>query len=799
MLISLKWIADFVDLPADLDPHALAERFTRTTAEVEGVERVSVGAKGLVAARVVSVTELPGTQQLRLVGLDSGKAPVQVVSGAPVLPLGWSVVFAAPGAAAASLGVIQPSKVAGHDSHGMILPGDALGVAQAAREAIFLDPGVKPGTSLDGELFDDWLIEIDNKSLTNRPDLWGHYGIAREIAAILGRPLKPYPVAALESITDDSKPAIPIDIADPGGCRRYTGLLLGAVPSQPAPLWMQLRLGRVGMRPITALVDLTNYIMADLGQPMHAFDADKVDRIEVARARDGEVFRTLDGMERRLTSDMLMIKSRGENVALAGLMGGLETEVSPSTTSLLLESANFEPTAVRKAATRLGLRTEASARFEKSLDPLNTVLAVRRFVAIARDMWPRMITTGRLSDAFPSPLPPISVTVNSKHISRSIGRTVPFNEAAKLLGPLGFELSRSESNWEVAVPSHRATNDVSIEADVIEEIARLIGYDKIEPVLPRVTMRRFEPHALREIERSATRFFCGSRGFHEIFDYLWYDAAWIKRIGHEPGPCVTLRNPAAEGCERLRTTLMPGVLAAVATNRFHFSSLSLLEVGSVFEVRPRGDAEHRHFALTMAQRGKRVEDDLYAKLKGAVESWLRDLLGRGPSFAAAPAMAERPWEDRHRTAALLLDNAPIGRIGVVDLPTRRAMDEHLGAWGIAWAEIRLDSLTDATPTVEPLGAIPEFPRVELDFSLVTPPASRYRDVVDMLQRFSHPLLSLVRYVGSYEGEGLKPGHRSLTFRTVIGDHQRTLTDADSGAFREAMEKHLTASGFEIRR
>ena len=345
MLISLDWIRDYVDLPADFDPRQLAERFTRTTAEVEEVRQVKIRARGLIVARVESATELPGTRNLRLVVLDVGSGrTVETVTAAPALHVGCNVVYAPPGSSLATLGDIGTTKVGSTTSVGMILPGDAIGIVMATQEAVFVSNAHQAGEELPPDLFDDWLIEVDNKSITHRPDLWGHYGIAREIASIYGRPLKPYPAVPSEELMPDSLPEVPIEIADGHACRRYSGLVLEGVPTTPGPLWMQLRLGRAGMRPISALVDLTNYIMADLGQPMHAFDAARVPRIEVDWAKEGELFRTLDGVERRLTTAELMIQCRGESLAMAGVMGWSQTEVSESTTSLGSKSRSTRPT-----------------------------------------------------------------------------------------------------------------------------------------------------------------------------------------------------------------------------------------------------------------------------------------------------------------------------------------------------------------------------------------------------------------------------------------------------------------------
>ena len=825
MLISLNWIRDFVDLPDDLDPKELAEAFTRTTAEVEGSGPINVGAHGLIVARVEHVAEPAGTRNLRLAHLDVGDGRmVETVTAAPAIHVGSNVVYAPEGASAAAIGEIGSATVAGQRSVGMILPGDALGIPLAVGEAVFVSDFMQPGEELSPDLFDDWVIEIDNKSLTHRPDLWGHYGIAREIAAICKASLRPYPVAKLDKLTPEGLSTFPISIADGDACPRYSGIVLEGVPTQPAPLWMQLRLGRVGMRPISALVDLTNYVMAELGQPMHAFDAAKVDRIEVDFAKDGQRLRTLDGVERVLFPETLMIQCKGVNVALAGIMGGLETEVCDTTTSLLLESANFDPVAIRKAAGRLGLRTDASARFEKSLDPANTVLSIQRFIELAGPQFPRMSLLSGLSDCHPGPLEPVIVSVNRRHVHRMIGREVSGAEVASTLTPLGFEVTDADTGWNVRVPSFRATGDVAIEVDVIEEIARCIGYGTIRPALPLVAVRRFEPNALHELEQRTLEYFTTAHNFHELHGYIWYDGGWLEQLGVDPGPCVELTNPPAQGMHRLRRTLMPGLLASVVRNRFHFPAFAVLELGSVFERDHDADHEFRSLGLIIARRGKRYEDEIHARLKTAIAGWAWRRLVRPVSFSPKEADPNRPWEHPTRTATVHIDGgwharaqlsrAPahrknaraqlgartaVGRISVVDVAHRRTMDEHLGAWSIAWAELRLSGLETLDPIAEPLGTIPPYPRVEMDFSILVPRSTRYCDVVGQLAAFDNALLMDIRFVSSYEGESIGPDRRSLTFRTTVGDSTRTLIEEDVSRFRRDFERHIRQCGYEIRK
>jgi len=798
MLISLNWIRDFIELPADVDVNNLAQRLTLTTAEVEDVRRIAVAARGLRVARVQSKTAVRGEQPLWRVELGLGRdGTCSTVTAAPELRIGANVVYAPPGSHVAAFGDIVETKIAGVGSSGMIPPGSALGIPMLPREAMFARSSVPPGEAVAPEIFDDWLIEIDNKSITHRPDLWGHYGFAREIAAIFKLPLKQYPVVEAAELFRDGLPEVPIDIKDPNACRRYCGIVLAGVPTEPAPLWMQFRLGRIGMRPISALVDLTNYVMADLGQPMHAFDGAAVDRIEVAWARDGESLRTLDGAERRLYGTTLAIQSHGKSIALAGVMGGLDTEVTDKTKSLLLESASFDPAAIRKTATRLGLRTDASARFEKSLDPANAQTAIQRFVYLARGIYPDLALESRLSDAYPNPRQEICVSVDPHNVARMLGRAVTAEEAERHLRPLGFAMRTGGDRWEVCVPTYRATGDVSIEADVIEEIARYVGYNSIEPAMPRVAMRRFEINAIHELERKTLDHFTTAQRFCEIQGYLWYDADWLRRLGATSGDCLELANPAADGLHLLRRTLIPGMLSAVTKNRFHFPAFSLIEVGGVFESDGNGN-EFRHVGLVSAVRDKNAEVQVLERLKGAVEGWGWHCFGRAVEFAQAMTDPSRPWEHPRRAAEVRFDGRAIGKVSVVQPALRRTMDEHLVAWAVAWCEIRLTGLADLPQLTERLGTIPAYPLVNMDFSFLVPASARFAAVVQRLQSFTHPLLKEIRYQGSYEGKSIVKGKRSITVRTVCGDDTRTLVEDDLSAFRAEFESHLLRTGYEIR-
>ena len=702
MLISLNWLRDFVDIPADVDPRQLAERLTLTTAEVEEVVQIRVGD--------MTASEAKAT-------------------------------------------------------------------------------------------LDDWVIEIDNKSITHRPDLWGHYGIAREVAAMLDLPLKPLPVVNTDELTDDSLPEIPIEIDDPQACPRYSGIMFEGFHNEPAPALIQGRLANVGIRPINALVDLTNYIMAEIGQPMHAFDGDKVDRIEVGFAKAGSKFFTLDEVERTLPAEALTIQSGRKPVALAGIMGGLESEVTGMTKKLLLESANFNAATIRRCAGALGHRTEASTRFEKTLDPENTILGICRFIHLARQQFPEMKLLTRLSDCYPDPAEPLSIEIDPSYVSDFIGEKIPFSRMKSILESLAFKVSDRDDRVVVQVPSFRATKDIEGEADIIEEVARVIGYDNLTPVLPQATVRYLQPNRLRLIERRTLSLFCQAEGFFEIHDHIWYARDWHRQLDYEPGESITLKNPAADGMERLRKSLIPGLLHAAELNRRDKPDLNLINIGMVFPHAKDSDdptaLQQKNAGLLMMQRGKKQESLLVDRMKASLGKWALELFDRELAYRPATA-SQVPWEDSQQTVELMVGDMVCGRLSTVPIDLRRRVNEHFTAWSVVAAEINLTCAANIQSPVRQLMPVPSFPEVELDFSVLMDVAGRYETIKPKLSGFKHPLLRSLTFEGAYQGKGLPDGKRSLLLRTRLGHDEHTLVEEDIQSFRQSFESFLQQLGLTIR-
>ncbi|MBQ1986097.1 MAG: phenylalanine--tRNA ligase subunit beta, partial [Clostridia bacterium] len=472
MLISMNWINDFVDL-SGLDLPKLIHQFTLSTAEVEDVYTMGADIQDVVVAKILSVEDHPNSKKLHLLKVDAGDKVYDCVCGAPNVREGMIVPFAREGGKVGGMDIVCAS-IAGCESHGMCCSEKELGISADHSGLWEITDEFPLGTPItEAYAICDTVFEVDNKSLTNRPDLWGHYGIAREFAALTGRELRPIsrmdltPYAGLENID--------ISVEDKELCYRYSGLKVRNITKKVSPVNMRIRLFYCGMRAINLLADLTNYLMLELGQPMHAFDCAKVDSIEVKRFAEPFDFETLDGVKRRIDENTLMICSKGEPAAIAGIMGGLNSEIEDNTDSLLLESANFDAVSVRKSSTRIGLRTDASMRYEKTLDPEITVTAIEHFMQLLSEIDPGVEVISALTDVYVRHYDKIDLSFDKKYVDRYTGIDISNDRILKTLNALGFNASLEGETFTVHVPSWRATKDVTIKADIIEEITRIYG------------------------------------------------------------------------------------------------------------------------------------------------------------------------------------------------------------------------------------------------------------------------------------------------------------------------------------
>ena len=602
MLISCNKLKRHIKNPEDIDWLNIWETFTLRTAEVENVEVKGNKFDNVVIAEIVECVDHPDSDHMHVLKVDCGEAePIQVVCGAPNVRVGLKTAYIKVG------GHIDGSEIKirplrGIVSNGMCCSGRELGISDNHDGIIELPNDFPVGEDIKKYLpIDDIIVEIDNKSLTNRPDLWGHYGIAREICAITNHELLPLDILEITNNKED----LSIVIKDDNLCYRYTGLKIENIKNNETPLDMQIFLYYVGMRSISLLVDLTNYLMMELGQPMHAFDARVVKSIEVGLANEEDTYTTLDGETRKLSSDTLMIKNGNEYFGIAGVMGGLDSEILPDTTSVFIESACFNAASIRRSAARLGLRTEASARYEKSLDPNMTDLAIKRLAYLLKEQNPDMVIASNLTDVYPKVLKEENIMLDKNTLGIYMGKTLEDETVVNILEKLGFKVTVEKDYYDVVVPTFRATKDIKIKEDLIEEIARIYGLENFAPKPLKLDLTVKELETTYNEEYEAKRLLATKYDMHEVHSYIWYDTEMLKELNIEK------KNVSLLGKDTnniLRDDLSLSLMSIVKENFKNRGEFKIFEIGTIIQ----NNENKRVLSIILADHEKNLEN-IYSK------------------------------------------------------------------------------------------------------------------------------------------------------------------------------------------
>jgi phenylalanyl-tRNA synthetase beta chain len=789
MKVPCRWLSEYVDIPlAEDGVRRLAERLTLAGLEVEGIAQTG-RLTGTVIGRVLEHRPHPNSDHLSLCHLDIGTQEVDVVCGAANVVEGALVpVITVGGELPDGLRVTQ-RKLRGVVSKGMICSKAELGLEEHSPGIWNLDPSLDAplGTDVADLLeYDDFVLDI--KVTSNRPDCLGIYGIAREVAALTGAELRP---PSLDAVT--SSPAVDrtyaISVEDAEDTPRYTASLMSGIAVADSPLWIQHRLVKAGMRPRSNVVDVTNYVMLELGQPLHPFDADRVrEKIVVRRARDGEAFRTLDGVDRALSEEVLMITDLDGGLAVAGVMGGERSEIGPSTTRVLLESAAFAPTAVRRSSRFLGLRSEASHRFEHRVDPQGVVAAARRTANLLQGITGCQVHEGILDSAPERPAPE-TLRLRPARVRSLLGIDLPVDEMQASLSRLGIETVPDGDAIVATIPSFRA--DLEREEDLIEEIGRVHGYDRFPSAAPKAVLRvgRKDP---REVYKDRVREILTGLGMNEIVGDGFDRADWRRALSLPDDDLVTVRNPMAASQAALRNSLLPGVLAVVETNlNRRVDGGMVFELGRIFS-RSRGERESLGGALFgrtgIPLQGKEVVD--LSRAKGILDDLLSGLLTGGARFAAGDLPG---FLHPGRAARIVHGEETIGLLGEL-APT---LGEVLpAATRVILFELDIQALSEAGVPKVQYSPVPRFPSSVRDLSLLAPadlPEAQVREAIAAEELVERTLL-----YDLYQGEQVAEGRKSLTYEVILRAEDRTLTDDEVDAAIARVEKRLGALGVTLR-
>ena len=764
MFLSMNWISDFVDL-SGLDKLKLINQFSLSTAEVENeIFFKGEDLSGVVVAEIKSVEPHPDSKKLHLLKVDAGESELtDVVCGAPNVRVGMKTAFAKVGA---KLGEIEiaPRKLAGYTSCGMCCSEKEIGISDDNSGIMEITDDIPNGTDLkDVYAIDDIIFEVDNKSLTNRPDLWGHYGIAREFAALAGRELKPLDV--IDTAKYDNLPKVDMKIEDPL-CQRYSCMQIENVNRSVSPVNMRIRLYYCGMRAINFLADLTNYLMLEMGQPMHAFDSRKVEKIRIKRFNEPFSFQTLDGVERNIDENTLMICSDNTPVAIAGIMGGLDSEIVDDTTTLTLESATFDAASIRKSTVRLSHRTDASMRYEKSLDPEMTTIAIARFVKLLQDSDSEVKVVSSLTDDYAYHYPKVELEFDKAFVDKYTGINIPNETILKTLASLGFEASESNDNFSVVVPSWRATKDVTIKADIIEEITRIYGYDNFEINTANAPLYPVKPDIEKTVEDKIKDLLVKSFSLHELHSYVWSYYDELKAIGLEPSGVIKLEGATNPNIETIRDSIIPTQLCQIKSNTSFSPSFGIFEVGRVVSAVDENNlcVENKMLAVTLFSKTQNVAS-LYYHLRDILATMSDDIKHKPLTFEAK--QATKDYQHPRNLNKIFCDGVEIGEIGIVHPAVSKKIDKKAA---IVFAQIDVEKFAKIENASISYEEPSKFPEMEIDLSFVS---QRFAPIAEAVKLVNSSLIKKIEVTDIYDDEA--DGTKSITTRLTFAHPEKTLT------------------------
>lgn len=787
MFLSMNWICDFVDLEG-LDKLELIHRFSLSTAEVEN-EIFFKGSdlNGVVVAEIKSVENHPDSKKLHLLKVDAGgEELIDVVCGAPNVKVGMKTAFARVGARLGEI-EISPRQLAGCTSFGMCCSEAEIGISDDHSGIMEITDDIKNGTDIKQAYeIDDIVFEVDNKSLTNRPDLWGHYGIAREFAALSGRPLKPLSVEDLSVY--DSLAKVDMKIEDPL-CQRYSCLQLENIARSISPVNMRIRLFYCGMRKINFLADLTNYLMLEMGQPMHAFDSRKVGKIRIKRFSQPFVFRTLDGVDRNIDENTLMICNDNVPVAIAGIMGGLDSEIVDDTTTLTLESATFDAVSIRKSTVRLSHRTDASMRYEKCLDPEMTTTAIARFVKLLKTYDEGVKVVSSLTDEYAFSYDKIKLNFNKAFVNRYTGIEIDNDTIVKTLKSLGFGVELSNDNFAVDVPSWRATKDVTMKADIIEEITRIYGYDNFDVNTTRSPLYPVRTDDVKSTENKIKDMLVKRYNLHEVHSYVWAYADELKAIGIPVEPNIRLANATNPNIETIRNSIIPTQLCQVKSNVSFAPDFGIFEIGRVVSGVDDNNlcVESKKLAITLYSKTKKTEQ-LYMELRDILAIIADDVKHQPLEFKAAEP--DHSYIHPINYNEIIMAGDSLGTIGVVHPVAGKKIDKKAS---VVFAEIDINKLADKESLSIVYEEPSKFPPMDYDLSLEIPCGMFFEKLKECWNN-AGDILKNVKIVDTYDSENI----HSITVRFEFSSNERTLSSAEVQAIMDGVIEKLGAIGVKLR-
>lgn len=790
MYISMNWINDYVDL-SGIETEELVKRFNLSTAEIEGYEEKGKNIQNVVFGNILKVENHPNSDHLHILQVDVGDEVLQIVCGAPNVKEGMVTAVCKVGGSVIA-GKIKPSKLVGVESNGMCCAEDELGIGFDDSGIMDIHENVTIGQNIK-EVWpiDDVVLEIDNKSLTNRPDLWGHYGLAREFAAIFNRPLKQMTMVDLAEY--NNLPEVKIDI-ETDNCFRYSSVCVENINVKKSPREMAIRLVYAGMRDINLLADLTNYVMLDLGLPMHAFDNKNVAGIRVVSSNGDIVMKTLEGEEHKPPKGATLICDRnGEPVAIAGVKGGLKSGITDETNSVLFEAAVFDSENIRKTARGIGLITDASQRYEKSLDPELTPKALARIVFLLNQIDKNAKVSSRFSDVYRKKYDKIVINLDPKFIGKIVGEDISREFIIKTLKSLEFGVCEDGEMLKIEVPSFRATKDVSIKEDLVEEVARLYGYDNIKPMPLAFDTKPQEVIKSIEYEYETKLFLAQKYGANEIHSYLWNYEDFNKSHKINTKSYLSLLDSSNAGQSGIRSELLPTLLRTLDENKNNYQNVRVFEIGRVVAGLDENNLaiEKKKLAILLASQ-KKSEKELFFEMKTIIIDVAKNLMGIDVELEMGETV---PYLHPVNSFRIKSRTADYGEMGILHPEVKKSIDKR---FNVCLLEIDFEALANTVAYAKKIKQVSKYQAVEIDYNLLVDENLVYAELVKKLSKFKSRIMVGYNLIDIYENKDVLGDKKSITLRFNLASLDHTLTGDEIENFRNEFEDYIKRNGLELR-
>ncbi|PKL37190.1 MAG: phenylalanine--tRNA ligase subunit beta [Spirochaetae bacterium HGW-Spirochaetae-1] len=798
MWLSWNIISKMVNLDG-VDPGELALKITMSTAEIDSIEYMNQHLKTIITAKILDVKPHPNADKLTLVDLEAGGENLRVVCGAPNHKKGDIVPLATVGTKFNEEFTVKKSKIRGEESSGMLCSEKEMGLSDDHSGIMILPENTKTGVAMS-ELYGEWVdirFEIDNKSITHRPDLWSHVGFAREIGALLGRPVKD-PVDHSLAKTFKNTADLKVTIKDPEACPRYSGLAVKNIKIGPSPEWLKAMVTSIGMRPINNIVDVTNYVMAELGEPMHAFDRKKLrgNEIIVRLAGKNETIMTLDGKEHALFEDDIVIADTGVPIALAGVMGGGNSEIEDGTTEIVLEAANFSPVLIRKTAQKHNNRTEAAIRFEKSLSPEITPSALIRCYDLIKQCLPEAEAMTEIIDAYPVPQKTVTIEMTMDYIREKLGNDIADARIMEILTSLAFQVKQDGASLSIIVPPYRATKDVSIPADIVEEVGRIYGYDNIIAKAPYVPCSPPAVNGIRTFERKVKQILSRDFSMTETSGYSFVGEDILNKLGINEDRELRLQNPLSREHDRLNRSLIPNAVKNIDVNQRYHETCITYEMGRVYikDDRKSPDLIKERTKIAGVIYARKTAEPLFYQAKSTVTGLL-DMLAVKNAVLSPQSENLPPYAHPGRSMSVTVDGEPMGLI--FELHPRKARALEISGTA-ALFDLDITALYGAEKSVPVFSELQKYPEVPFEISVIADSMVYAGDIAKIIANANRQYIKRTDVLTIYEGTQIEKGKKSISFRIILAAPDRTLEPAEIDKMQKKIIGDLKAKGFPLR-